>query len=113
MISVTGIQCFHDRIEPAYTGKLVIDGACHSLVVQVLSNVDPHLVNASYTDSATGVTYHNVFAVGDICSWGAPDSLAVGDSFRFSFVAARLESCNLCLAFYPKIAINSIDYLGK
>jgi len=68
--------------EICYSGKLVKKGICMNYVIQVLSdNVDGNLIEKSWTNEFTEISYKNVFGLGSICDF--PEDIDEGDQFSF------------------------------
>ena len=82
-------------------GKLVINGICGNITIQVLSgSIDSSLIVKSWVDPSTSKTYENVFALKSICTF--PSGLKEGDEFYFKIDNnPKGSDCAVCLAFRP------------
>ncbi len=76
-----------------------------------LGDIDPSLVEPSWTDETTGKTYKKAFALQNRCNF--PSSLKAGDEFYFKIDSSGSKSCIVCMIYYPvpskKIPITVID----
>jgi hypothetical protein len=82
-----------------YKARLEITGICMNYTLTVAEgNIDPSLVEASWTDENTGISYKNAFRLGSPC--GFPADLKAGDEFYFEIVNPN-EDCMVCEAYYP------------
>jgi hypothetical protein len=115
-----GFDCRREKISaPELTGKLVVSGPCGEYIVQVLSGQipDSSVLVKSWTNSQTDSTYSNVFAVSDVCIFGAA-GLVQGDTFTFtmngSVPTEACYTCNLVLFNAPAVrdAVTNIKKLG-
>jgi len=88
------------NLENLVRGKLVIKGICMNYVIQVLSdNVDGNLIEKSWTNEFTEISYKNVFGLGSICDF--PKDIDEGDEFSFSILEEKDQICANCKAYSP------------
>ena len=82
-------------------GKLLINGICGNITIQVLSgNIDANLIVKSWEDPETSKKYENVFALQSICTF--PSTLKEGDEFYFVIDNdPKGSDCPRCLAYRP------------
>ena len=81
-------------------GKLVIKGICMNYVIEVLgNNIDKNLIEKSWTNEFTKISYENVFGLGSICDF--PDDIDEGDEFSFSILEEKDQICANCKAYSP------------
>ena len=82
-------------------GKLVINGICGNITIQVLSgSIDSSLIVKNWEDPSTSKTYENVFALKSICTF--PSSIKEGDEFYFKIANdPKGSECAVCLAYRP------------
>ncbi|MDA0315634.1 MAG: hypothetical protein O2829_09280 [Bacteroidetes bacterium] len=82
-------------------GKLVINGICNNITIQVLSGeIDPTLIEKSWEDPETLKNYENVFALQSICTF--PSNLKEGDEFFFMIDSdPKGAECPRCKAYRP------------
>ena len=85
--------------EGCFKGRLEKKGICMNYTIRVMEgDIDPSMVEAQWTDTATGTTYYNVFRLGSPC--GFPSELEEGDEFYFRIVPENVD-CAVCMAYYP------------
>ena len=83
-----------------YTGKLVKEGICSNLVVQVIDdNFPKDLIEISWVDEFSGISYNNVFGIENFCEF--PNSISEGETFRFRINYNSNLNCAQCLAYTP------------
>lgn len=84
-----------------YTGKLVLKGICMNYVIEVVEgDIDPNLIEESWMNDYTNISYNNVFALGSPCNF--PESIEEGDTFQFSIRADDTpDDCAVCEAYSP------------
>ena len=88
------------NLENLVRGKLVIKGICMNYVIEVLSdNVDGNLIEKSWTNEFTEISYENVFGLGSICDF--PKDIDEGDEFSFSILEEKNQICANCKAYSP------------
>ena len=88
------------NLENLVRGKLVIKGICMNYVIQVLSdNVDGNLIEKSWTNEFTEISYQNVFGLGSICDF--PEDIDEGDQFSFLILEDKDQICANCKAYSP------------
>ena len=82
-------------------GKLVINGICGNITIQVLSgSIDSNLIVKNWEDPSTSNIYENVFALKSICTF--PSNLKEGDEFYFKIDNnPKGSDCAVCLAYRP------------
>jgi hypothetical protein len=98
-----GFQCQKDT-EPTtscYKGRLEIKGICMNYTIKLLEGaMDPNLIERSWKDETTGITYENVFKLGSICTF--PAGIKQGDEFYFTIdKTPNRGDCVVCMAYYP------------
>ena len=83
-----------------FKGKVEIAGICMNYTIRVVEgNVDPSLIDASWTDETTKKSYTNVFKLGNPCQF--PSTLKQGDEFYFVIDSSQAKPCTVCMAYYP------------
>ena len=88
------------NLENLVKGKLAIKGICMNYVIEVLSNnVDQSLIEKSWTNEFTEISYENVFGLGSICDF--PENIGEGDEFNFSIIEENDQICANCKAYSP------------
>jgi hypothetical protein len=115
LLSASRESCSHIKkgLAPGYyRGRLEVKAACMNYTLSVVAgNIDPSLVEPSWTDETTGKTYKKAFALGNRCNF--PNSLKAGDEFYFKIDSSASKSCIVCMIYYPvpskKISITVID----
>jgi len=95
-----------------YTGKLVKEGICSNLVVEVMDdNFPKDLIEISWIDEFSGISYNNVFGIENFCEF--PNSISEGETFRFRINNNQNLNCAQCLAYTPMpkkyLSISVID----
>jgi hypothetical protein len=98
VICLCNVHCKKDTpTDTAYTGKLIVNGACDHYVIQVTSgNIDTANIVASWVDTDNDSTYNNVFAVANYCSFGV-NGLQKGDVFTFTIDPNEMtQTCPIC-----------------
>ncbi|MFN2457961.1 MAG: hypothetical protein ABR502_07160 [Chitinophagaceae bacterium] len=102
IILLPGFECDKkNELQKCYKGRLEIKGICMNYTISVQGegiNID--LIEKTWTDSHTGKTYQNVFALGSPCNF--PADIKEGDEFYFKIKNAADENCAVCMAYYPK-----------
>jgi hypothetical protein len=110
-----GISCKKDKSRETVTnecfkGRLELQDICGNYTIKVLEgDIDPSLIQASWTHPKTNVTYEKVFALGNTCDF--PTSIKEGATFYFQIKNDNKEAnCVQCLAYVPapdkKLSIN-------
>jgi hypothetical protein len=96
-----GASCGNNKSAAnCYKARLEIKGICMNYTLSVIGgNIDPSLIEASWTDENTGISYKNAFRLGTPC--GFPSDLKAGDEFYFEIMKEPIEECIVCEAFYP------------
>ena len=113
LLTLTNFQCRKtDEPNGCYKGRLEIQGICGHYTVKVLQgNIDPALIEASWTDPNTGKQYTNVFGLDGTCNF--PQFIREGDEFYFKLSNTPDRNCFICLAIYPtpakKLAIQVVS----
>lgn len=64
----------------------------------IKGDIDPSLVEASWTDPVTNKTYPNAFGLKSICTF--PPDINEGDEFYFKIEEVP-QNCGVCQAYYP------------
>ena len=115
LVVVTGFRCEKEAARESdystcFKGRLEIKGVCMNYTIKVLEgNIDPSLIQATWTNPQTNITYENVFGLANTCNF--PPTIAEGDEFYFVISEKPLENCGVCQAFYPtpgkKLYINA------
>ena len=83
-----------------YTGKLVKEGICSNLVVEVMDdNFPKDLIEISWIDEFSGISYNNVFGIENFCEF--PNSISEGETFTFRINNNQNLNCAQCLAYTP------------
>ena len=83
-----------------YTGKLVKVGICANFVVEVMDdNFPKDLIETSWIDEFSGISYNNVFGIENFCEF--PNSISEGETFRFRINNNQNLNCAQCLAYTP------------
>jgi hypothetical protein len=98
LMAVAGFRCKKSAVPAVWTGKLVVFASCADYVVQLQSGPisDSSVLTKSWTDSATGSVYTNVFKVSDVCTFAAA-LVNVGDVFTFTLNGPTpSQICNTC-----------------
>lgn len=102
---VMSFQCGKDRWiyddDEVYTARFEIVGICTNYTFTVIrGDINPSLVESSWTDPQTKITYTNAFGISNPCD--LPSNLKKGDTFRFVIKTPNKDDrCNVCLAYYP------------
>ena len=93
-------QILYYNSENLVRGKLVIKGICMNYVIEVLgNNIDKNLIEKSWTNEFTEISYENVFGLGSICDF--PKDIDEGDEFSFSILEEKDQICANCKAYSP------------
>lgn len=101
-VLLSAFQCCKEPVQPStcYKARLEIKGVCMNYTIKVLdASIDPGLIQASWTDPATGNTYQNVFGLAGSCDF--PADIAEGDEFYFTLNDNPNFSCGVCEAYRP------------
>lgn len=111
LLGGSGYHCKKSADHSVWTGKLVLTADCDDFVVQLQSGPVPDsgILTKSWTDSATGNSYTDVFRVKDVCTF-AEANLSVGDVFTFTLNGAvPAQVCMICnvVPNYPMPAANN------
>ena len=89
-----------DDSRNCYTGKLVKKGICMNYVIEVLdTNFDINLVETSWRDNFSDISYNNVFTLGSVCDF--PTEIDEGATFDFLVLNEYDQECPVCLAYTP------------
>jgi hypothetical protein len=101
LVSASTRSCKEQQLpQGCYKGKLEIKGICKNYTISIQNkNVDTTMVVAAWTDENTGKNYKNVFELGSKCNF--PDSINEGDEFYFTIDSTSVQSCAVCMAYYP------------
>jgi hypothetical protein len=81
-------------------GKLVINGICRQLVVQVIdNNIDTSRVQSNWLDASdNNKAYQHVFTIDNVCSY--PQNISAGDVFYFNYNDnPPPQECAVCMAY--------------
>ena len=63
-------------------------------------NMDASLIDQSWKDETTGITYENVFKLASVCTF--PTDIKQGDEFYFTLdKSSKQGDCIVCMAYYP------------
>jgi len=83
-----------------FKGRLEVQGICMNYTIKLLKgDLDPSLIESSWTDESTGKTYQDVFRLENICEF--PSGIKQGDEFYFQIETNPSEGCSTCFAYYP------------
>jgi hypothetical protein len=113
--TLTAFQCnkSKDAVAAAscFKGKLVRKGVCMNYTISVIQgNIDPSLVEATWTHPGTGATYTNAFGLGTPCDF---PNMEEGQEFYFKVNKAANFNCGVCQAYEPtpskKLAIEVLS----
>lgn len=102
---LTSFQCTKNKASetseaPCLKGKLVKKGICMNYTISVVDgDIDPALIEASWTDPQTNIAYTNAFALGSQCTF--PVGIAEGSEFYFKITPQKDADCVVCYAYYP------------
>lgn len=115
LFTLFSFQCNKENIEEVFTGKVVLEGICARTVISIthgdLGLLPRGSFARSWTDSTTGVTYENVFMLGNSCQ--IQSTLRAGDEFFFIVHDQPDNSCITCMAWSPapaeKLAIKIVN----
>lgn len=115
LLSTSKESCSHVKkgLKPGYyRGRLEVKAACMNYTISVVGgDIDPSLVEPSWTDETTGKTYKKAFALGNRCNF--PDRIKAGDEFYFRIDSSASKSCMVCMIYYPvpskKLPITVVD----
>jgi hypothetical protein len=104
LLAVTENTCRNKKNKTStgncYKGKLEIKAGCMNYTVSVTEgNADTSIVQSSWTDETTGITYKNVFALASKCDF--PNNIDQGDEFYFVIDTAVNRDCAVCMMYYP------------
>lgn len=101
-VALTGFKCDKERLmsSPCYKGRLEIKGVCMNYTIKVVEgNIDPALINTTWTNPVNNTTYSNVFGLASVCDF--PADIAQGDEFYFTIENNPNTGCGVCEAYYP------------
>jgi hypothetical protein len=101
-VLLSAFQCCKEPVQAptCYKARLEIKGVCMNYTIKVLDSAfDPSLIQASWTDPATGQTYQNVFGLASSCDF--PADIAEGDEFYFILNDNPNMTCGVCEAYRP------------
>lgn len=94
-------KCSKQKQDTVYKGRLEVKGICMNYTIGLLEGkMDTTKIVSTWKDEVTGKTYHNVFALGSVCSF--PPDINEGDEFFFTIDPSPVKNCAVCLAYYPK-----------
>jgi hypothetical protein len=84
-----------------YKARFEIKAICSNYTFSVVEgNIDPNLVEASWTDPVTHKIYRNAFGISNSCD--LPRELKEGDTFYFKLIQPfSTGNCAVCEAYYP------------
>lgn len=100
LLSATIENCSSKKENNKYKGRLEIAGICRNYTFTLVEGkADTSMVNATWTDETTGISYKNAFGISNPCDF--PSDIKVGDEFSFSLDSAQTKDCMVCMAFYP------------
>lgn len=100
LLTISAENCTKKKAAAVYKGRLEVKGLCMNYTISVTEgNIDPSLVEASWTDETTKKTYTNAFGLGSPCNF--PATINAGDEFYFSIDTTKQENCAVCMAYYP------------
>lgn len=100
LLTISAENCSNKKTGKTYKGKLEVKALCMNYTISVVEgNIDPSLVEASWTDETTKKTYTNAFKLGSPCSF--PASINEGDTFYFTIDSTTKQDCAVCMAYYP------------
>jgi hypothetical protein len=101
-VLLSAFQCCKEPVTPTtcYKARLEVKGVCMNYTIKVLEGaIDPGLIQASWTDPATGKTHQNIFGLASPCDF--PSDIAEGDEFYFVLNQNSNTDCGVCEAYYP------------
>lgn len=101
LLTISAENCSRKKTETVYKGKLEVKALCMNYTISVEEgDIDPSLVEASWTDETTNKTYTNAFRLDSPCNF--PASIKEADEFYFKIDTATVtEQCAVCMAYYP------------
>ena len=101
-VIITGFTCRKDEFLTGCLKGIVVDNYCANIIIQVTEgNYDPSLVNQTWEDPLTGMTYNNVFTVRNYCEVQA-DGIQDGQTISFRIGEEGLNnSCVTCMGIRP------------
>lgn len=103
VFTLFGFHCNKEQHREVFTGKVALKGICGNTVIQIVEGDTSSLPAGSYTarwtDPTTGISYENVFTIGNICQ--IDGDLNEGDQFIFTPHDHPNNSCITCLAWSP------------
>jgi hypothetical protein len=100
--ALTAFRCEKEKVMPTtcFKARLEVKGICMNYTIKVLDgNIDPDLIQATWTDPATGKTHQNVFGLGSPCDF--PSNIVEGEEFYFTINNSPTQGCAVCEAYYP------------
>lgn len=112
LLSISTKEC-NKKKDVVYKGRLEVKALCMNYTVSVVDgDIDPSLVEESWTDPSTQKTYSNAFRLGSPCNF--PQSINQGDEFYFTIdTAGAGGNCAVCMAYYPtpakKLSIRVVE----
>ncbi len=99
-VLLSNSDCKHKKTAGAYKGRLEIAALCMNYTISVIEgDIDTSLIVANWTDENTGISYKNVFRLGNPCDF--PKTLKQGDEFYFDIDSTAGKQCAVCMAYYP------------
>lgn len=100
LLTISAENCSKKKTSATYKGKLEVKALCMNYTISVVEgDIDPSLVEKSWTDETTKKTYTNAFKLGSPCSF--PESIKEGDEFYFTIDTTTKQDCAVCMAYYP------------
>jgi hypothetical protein len=102
LLILSAFRCGKEKAidEFPYKARLETTGICFNYTFTLIEgDIDPSLVEASWTNPQTNKTYINAFGIANPCN--LPSNLKEGDEFYFSLSSHRTNSCAVCEAYYP------------
>jgi hypothetical protein len=99
---LTSFRCEKEQVMPTscIKARLEVKGLCMNYTIKVLEgNIDPSLINATWTDPVTAITHQNVFGLDSPCDF--PSNIAEGEEFYFTINNRTNKGCAVCKAYYP------------
>ena len=100
LLTISAENCSKKKASNTYKGKLEVKALCMNYTIRVVEgNIDPSLVEKSWTDETTKKTYTNAFKLGSPCSF--PATINEGEEFYFTIDSTTKQDCAVCMAYYP------------
>ncbi len=91
-------------VEGRYKARFEKEALCYNYTFTVIEgDIVPSLVEATWTNPQTNVTYTKAFGLGNPCDF--PKNLKEGDEFYFGLIRPEdAKQCAVCDAYYPNPA---------